>query len=200
MKNIRHLTKISDLSKEELLHIIEVSKDVKQNPSKYKKALEEKTLLMFFEKPSLRTRISFEVAMTQLGGHGIYYNISTSPLGIKENVHDTAKCISRYCNMILARVMKQETILELKRYADVPVINGLDDFAHPTQIISDLFTIQEKLKIGFNKLKLAYFGDLKNNVTYDIMRACAILDIECVISGPIAEDYEVEHRGKKFFF
>eukprot|EP01080_Neovahlkampfia_damariscottae_P011507 gene11507-4671_t len=191
---MKHLTKISDLTREEILQIIEQAKDVKENPSRYKTALEEKTLLMFFEKPSLRTRISFEVGMTQLGGHAIYYNISTSPLGIKENIHDTAKCISRYCDFILARVNRQETINDLKSFADVPVLNGLDDFAHPTQIISDMFTIKEKLKVEYDQLKLAYFGDLKNNVTYDIMRACAILGIQCSVSGPNINEYHVEKR------
>jgi ornithine carbamoyltransferase len=198
MNKLRHLTKISDLTKEELINIINHAKEIKSNPLKHRNSLENKSLLMFFEKPSLRTRISFEVAMTQMGGHGIYYNISTSPLGTKENVHDTAKCLSRFCDLIVARVHSRETILGLEKFSEIPVINALDDYAHPCQIICDFLTISEKKSKDFEKLTLSYFGDLKNNVTYDLMRACAILGVQCNVSGPNIQEYQIEHQGKIF--
>jgi carbamate kinase len=192
MKKVIHLTKISDFTKKEILEILEQSRDIKQNPEKYKTAMKDQTLLMLFEKPSLRTRVSFETGLTQMGGHAIYYDISTSPLGKKENFHDTAKCLSRYCDIIMARVMTRKEICELSKYSDIPVINGLDDFAHPCQIMADLLTIQEKKGTDLSKIKMAYVGDIRNNVTYDIMRAAAILGFELNVSGPKGKEYEVE--------
>ena len=101
---VRHLLKISDLSKEECEMIINKSIEIKNNPKKFNSALEGETLLMLFEKPSLRTRISFETGMQQLGGHAIFYSIKDSPLGKKENISDTAKVASRFVNLIAARV------------------------------------------------------------------------------------------------
>jgi len=141
---VRHLTKISDFSKAECEKIINKAIEIKKNPEKYDTSLKGETLLMVFEKPSLRTRISFEVGMQQLGGHAIFYSIRESPLGKKENIHDTAKTASRFVHLIAARVFKRHDIWDLAQYADVPVINMLDDFAHPCQMIGDFLTIKEK--------------------------------------------------------
>jgi ornithine carbamoyltransferase len=190
--SIFHLTKISDFTKEEILSVLKHAQEIKANPSKYSTAMKDKTLLMLFAKPSLRTRVSFEVGMTKMGGHGIYYDISTSPLGKKENFHDTAKCISRYCDIIMARVITRKEISELAKYSDIPVINALDDFAHPCQIMADLLTIQEKKGNDLSKIKMAYLGDIRNNVTYDIMRAAAVIGFELKVSGPKGPEYEIE--------
>ncbi len=179
---VRHLLKVSDFSKEECEKVINKSIEIKKNPKKYSSTLEGETLLMLFEKPSLRTRISFETGMQQLGGHAIFYSIKDSPLGKKENIHDTAKVASRFVNLIAARVFKRQDIWDLAKHSDVPVINMLDDFAHPCQILGDFQTIKEK-KNRLDNLKLSYFGDAYNNVTYDLMRICAIfgwrMDVAC---------------------
>ncbi|MBY8986660.1 MAG: ornithine carbamoyltransferase [Candidatus Lokiarchaeota archaeon] len=180
---LRHLTKISDLTKEECEKIINISIKIKANPGGFSDFLKGETLLMLFEKPSLRTRISFETGMHQLGGHAIFYSIKDSPLGKKENISDTAKVASRFVNIIAARVFKRQNIWDLAKYADVPVINMLDDFAHPCQILGDFQTIQEK-KGRLKNFKLAYFGDAHNNVTYDLMRMCAIFGLKLDIACP----------------
>ena len=188
---IKHLTKISDFNKEECEKIIEKSREIKADMAKYHDSLKNKVLLMIFEKPSLRTRVSFETGMTQLGGHAIFYSLKDSPLGKKENIHDTAKCASRYTDLISARVFKREQIWELAKYSDVPVINMLDDFAHPCQILCDFQTIKEK-KGRLEEIKLSYFGDAKNNVTYDLMRMSAMFGITMDVACPDNADYSPE--------
>lgn len=188
---VRHLLKVSDFSKEECEKVIDKSIEIKKNPKKYSSFLEGETLLMLFEKPSLRTRISFETGMQQLGGHAIFYSIKDSPLGKKENISDTAKVASRFVNIIAARVFKRQDIWDLAKYADVPVINMLDDFAHPCQILGDFQTIKEK-KSHLEKMKLSYFGDAYNNVTYDLMRMCAIFGWRMDIACPNSPEYSPE--------
>ncbi|MCP4760339.1 MAG: ornithine carbamoyltransferase, partial [archaeon] len=188
---MKHLTKVSDLSKEECVKIISKAIEIKTNMKKYSDSLKDKTLLMIFEKPSLRTRVSFEVGMTQLGGHAIFYSIKDSPLGKKENIHDTVKCASRYVDIIAARVFKRQDIWDLVKYSDVPIINMLDDFAHPCQILADFLTIKEK-KGNISNLKISYFGDAHNNVTYDLMRMCAIFGITMDVACPKGAEYSPE--------
>lgn len=190
---LRHLSKVTDLSKLESETIIEKAIELKKNPEKYHNILHNKTLLMIFEKPSLRTRVSFETGMNQLGGHAIFYSIKDSPLGKKENIHDTVKCASRYVDIIGARVFKRQDIQDLSKYSDVPVINMLDDFAHPCQILSDFQTIKEK-KGSFNNLKISYFGDAFNNVTYDLMRMAAMFGLEMDVACPLGSEYSPEQE------
>ena len=190
---IRHLLKISDLSKEEIENIIDKALEIKKEPHIFNSTLEGETLLMIFEKPSLRTRISFEVGMEQLGGHAIFYSIKDSPLGKKENIHDTAKAASRYVNIIAARLFKRHDMLDLAQHAEVPVINMLDDFAHPCQMMGDFLTIKEK-KGRLDNLKIAYFGDAYNNVTYDLMRIAAIFGLELDVACPAGSEYSPEQE------
>ncbi len=187
----RHLLKISDFTKEESEKIINKAIEIKANMEKYSTILKNKTLLMLFEKPSLRTRISFETGMEQLGGHAIFYSIKDSPLGKKENIYDTAKVASRFVDLIAARVFKREDIRELAKHSDVPVINMLDDFAHPCQILSDFQTIKEK-KNRLKTLKLSYFGDAHNNVTYDLMRMTAMFGLRMDVACPKGVEYSPE--------
>jgi ornithine carbamoyltransferase len=188
---VRNLLKISDLSKEECLKVIQKGIEIKKSPNRFSKILEGETLLMLFEKPSLRTRISFETGMQQLGGHAIFYSIKDSPLGVKENISDTAKVASRFVNIIAARVYKRQDIWELAKYADVPIINMLDDFAHPCQILGDFQTIKEK-KGDLKPKKMAYFGDAHNNVTYDLMRMCALFGWKMDVACPKDANYSPE--------
>jgi len=188
---VQHLTKISDLSKAECENIINKAIEIKKNPDKFDTTLKGETLLMIFEKPSLRTRISFEAGMQQLGGHAIFYSIKDSPLGKKENIHDTAKTASRFVNLIAARVFKRQDIWDLAKYADVPIINMLDDFAHPCQMIGDFLSIKEK-KGKLGDLKIAYFGDAYNNVTYDLMRIAAMFGLKLDVACPKGADFTPE--------
>jgi len=189
----KDLLNISDISKEEFLALIDKAIDMKKNPQDYLTAMKDKTLLMIFEKPSLRTRLSFEVAMTQLGGHAIFYSIKDSPLGKKESISDTAKTSSRFVDITMIRAKKQSDIRELAENSSVPVIDALSDYAHPCQIVADFQTMKEKGK-DLEKMKFAYLGNGNNNVTYDLMRACAMLGCTCYVGCPAEEEFNVEKK------
>lgn len=156
---------------------------IKKSREKYYAALKNKTMLMIFEKPSLRTRVSFEVGMTQLGGHAIYLDAKDAPLGEKESIEDTAKTASRYCDIIMARMFQHENIEKLAKNSTVPVINGLTNTFHPCQILSDLFTIYEKKK-KLKGIKLAFVGDSNNNVTHSLLEGCSIIGIDISVGSP----------------
>lgn len=179
----KDLLMISDYDQKWLNSVVMLADDLKKNPQNYKQHLAQKTLLMFFEKPSLRTRVSFEVGMTQMGGHAIYYDIATSPMGKKETIKDTAIVASRYADIMIARMFKSSDVHELAEHSTVPVINALDDLGHPTQIVADLLTIYEQ-KGSFKGLKFVYMGDCENNVTYSLMEGCVMLGMDVVIIGP----------------
>lgn len=180
------------LKAREIEKIMEAAEEMKENPDKYEKAMKNETLLMLFQKPSLRTRVSFEVGMTQLGGHAIYYPLdSKSTLSGKESIADFAQVASRYATVIMARVSTRKTVEELAQFATVPVINALDDWGHPCQILADFQTMREH---SHNKnlkgMKLSFMGDVRNNVTYDLMRGCAILGMDVAVCGPYDQGNE----------
>lgn len=190
---IRHLVTLADWNQQDIMALMEKAKDVKVNPQKYSNALSQKTLVMIFEKPSLRTHLSFEIGMTQLGGHGIYYNTGTSPLGKgKETIGDTIRVISRYADIVMARLFSHQTLIEMAKYATVPVINALTNFSHPCQILADLQTILEK-KGTLAGLKLAYFGDSNNNVTHSLLYGCAQVGMNIAIACPEDDAYAPNH-------
>ncbi len=180
---MKHFLDIGGLSKVELIGLLDLADKVKKNPAEYSKKLAGKSLLMMFEKPSLRTRVSFEVGMEQLGGHAIYYDLATSPMGKKESVADTAKTASRYVNAIMARLYSHAQLLELAETSSVPVINALTNFSHPCQVLADLQTAREK-KGKLEGQKWAYVGDANNNVTHSLMQACTLLGITLSIGCP----------------
>jgi ornithine carbamoyltransferase len=146
------------------------------------------SLLSFFDKPSLRTRMALEVGMQQLGGQAIFYSIGDSTLGEKETIEDTGRVVSRMCNGITARVHSRNAVRALASVCSVPVINALDDYAHPTQMLADLLTILEH-KGSWEGITMAYFGDLRNNITYDLMRTSALMGFNLHLAGqgPIEE-------------
>jgi len=187
----RNLHTITSFARSECLEIISKAKEIKVHPEKYYESMRNRTILMLFEKPSLRTRVSLESGMNQMGGHAIFYSIVDSPLGkMKENIHDTAKTASRYVDVIAARLYSRKDFEELAHHATVPVINLLDDYGHPCQILADLQTISEHRDITNGEiLKLAYFGDGKNNVTYDLMRLCALFGWHISIACPPHEEF-----------
>ncbi|MBU0756423.1 MAG: ornithine carbamoyltransferase [Nanoarchaeota archaeon] len=197
----RDLLKLPDLTSEELNSVIDLAIDIKKSPDKYSEKLSGKTLLMIFAKPSLRTRVSFETGMTKLGGHAIYYDISTSPMGKGETIHDTANCASRYVDIISARLFDHEDIVDLAQNSRVPVINMLTNMTHPCQIVADLMAIKEK-KGSFKGLKLAFMGDGNNNVTHSLIYGCAMVGIDITVASPEGEEYspskDVVKEAKKF--
>ncbi len=181
MKN--DVLSLEDFTKEKIRHLIDVAQDIMQGPSSYAWQLEGQTLLSIFEKPSLRTRISFEIAMKQLGGHTITIDSQATPMGKKESIEDTAKVAGRYVDIIMARLYRQSDLAKLAKNSRIPVINGLTDKYHPCQILSDLLTIKEK-KGKLEGLKLAYFGDANNNVTHCLLLGCALAGIDISVACP----------------
>ncbi|AKG91552.1 ornithine carbamoyltransferase [Geoglobus ahangari] len=180
---VKHLISISDLTRDEILDIIELAERLKDERSRgvFRDYLKNRSLAMVFELPSTRTRVSFEVAMTEMGGHALYLGWNDLPLGRGETIADTARVLSRYVSAIMARVRSHETVAELARHSDVPVINGLSNLEHPCQTLADLLTIKEK-KGGFD-IKLAWVGD-GNNVCNSMILASAILGFEMLVATP----------------
>ncbi len=177
---------IADLTKKEIIDLIELAVQLKEeliNNGENLPYLKNKTLTMIFEKPSLRTRVSFETAMTQLGGHAINLSPADIGIGVRESVMDIAKVISSMTNIIMARVFKHSMVKELANYSLVPVINGLSDLEHPCQILADLLTIYE-VKKKFAGLNISYFGDCENNVTHSLALASGILGMNFITASP----------------
>ncbi len=154
-----------------------------------------KTLAMIFEKPSTRTLVSFQVGMWQLGGHTVNLAPEYVQLGIRESISDVARTLSRYVDGIMVRTFSHENVIELAKYSSVPVINGLSDFSHPCQALSDIFTIKEKKSLKGSKI--AYIGD-GNNVCHSLMFICAKLGIDLVIATP--KGYEPKEEIVKLAF
>lgn len=166
--------------KENVQKILELARKIKK--SKEYKVLKNKNLALLFEKPSTRTRVSFEVGINQLGGNAIYLNRNELQIGRGETIADTAKVLSRYVDCIMYRAFKHENIIELAKYASVPVINGLDDLEHPCQIMADLLTIKEH-KGDFKNLNLSFVGD-GNNVCNSLLLGSAIVGMNIFVSCP----------------
>lgn len=163
---LKHFIDTQDYSKAELLDIIELTRLIKAADKQgcTPRLLADASLAMIFEEPSTRTRVSFEVAMTELGGHALYLKPGEIHLGVRESLYDTAQVLSRMCDVIMARTIKHETITNLANYAAVPVINGLTDYNHPTQVVCDLLTMLEN-KPGGKKLEdinVTFIGDATN--------------------------------------
>ena len=191
----KDLISIVDI-KNELEEIIDLGLEMKrrQRISEVYEPLKDKSMAMIFEKPSTRTRVSFEVAMTQLGGHALYLSPRDMQLGRGETIADTAKVLSRYVDAIVYRAYKHENMVELAENATVPVINALDDIEHPCQIVADLMTIKEK-KGGFRGLKLVYVGD-GNNVANSLMLGAAIVGMDFYIACPEGFEPRAEIIGQ----
>lgn len=173
---------VFDLSIEEIESLFELALKVKANPDEYEKALPEMTMAMIFEKPSLRTRVSFEAGMTQLGGHAIYLGPNDISLGKRESVPDIARTLDRMVDIIMARTFAHESVTTLAEYASVPVINGLSDLHHPCQALADYLTIMEK-KGSLRGLKLAFVGD-GNNVAHSLLECGARTGVSVTIVCP----------------
>lgn len=177
---MKHLLSIADLDSQEIHSLIRSAIELKQGGRK--QPLEGRTLALIFEKPSLRTRVSFDVAMYQLGGHALYLSPAEVGLGEREPISDVARVLSRYVDGIVARTFSHKSIETLAQYATVPVINGLSDAEHPCQVLADLLTIYEK-KGDLAGLIVSYIGDA-NNVTNSLLLACSLLSIDFRIASP----------------
>ncbi len=176
---MNHFPEVTSFTPEQLQKVLNLAADVKQNPAKYTDALKQKTLVMWFEKSSVRTRLSFETGMTQLGGHAIYMDVRTSH-GSKAKLHDEIKVASRYADIIMARVYDHQTIEDMISSSEVPVINGLCNLYHPCQAVTDALTIYEF--VG-QQATVAYIGD-GNNVCNSLINTCQMLGMKIHVATP----------------
>ncbi len=193
----RDLLSIYDLTSEEIEVILQKAGEIKEMhlKGKHYRPLEGKSLAMIFEKPSTRTRVSFEVGMYQLGGNAFFLNPQDTQLGRGETIADTARVLSRYVDGIMIRTFAQERVQDMARFASVPVINGLSDLLHPCQILSDIFTIWEK-RGEYRGLKVAYVGD-GNNVANSWINGALRLGFDLWLACPpgYESDQEILSRA-----
>lgn len=184
---LRHFLDTQDFSKQELLALIELTKEIKRadKDGATPRLLQDASLAMIFEEPSTRTRISFEVAMAELGGHALYLKPGEIHLGVRESIYDTARVISRMVDGIMIRALKHDTVLQVAQAATVPVINGLTDYNHPTQVVCDVFTMLEHAPDGKNleDLRVTFIGDA-TNVLSSLMHICTRLGMHFTHAAP----------------
>jgi ornithine carbamoyltransferase len=180
----RSFIDLSDFERFELRQVLDAGHELKrkQKRGESHELLKGKSLAMIFMKSSTRTRVSFEVGMTQLGGHALYLESGGTQLGRGETIGDTALVLSRYCDVIMARVFAHSDVADLAKYATVPVINGLSDLLHPCQIMADMMTIEEH-RGSLEGQKIVYMGD-SNNVSNSIMQGCTIMGMNVTIGSP----------------
>ena len=177
-----NLISIADLSREDILRLIQSAEAFRARRGRHGQPLEGKSLAMIFEKPSTRTRVSLEVAAWELGGHPLYLSANELQLGRGETIADTARVLSRYVHGITARVHSHGTVLQLAEHASVPVINALSDWEHPLQILADLQTMSQNFQ-ALDGLQIGWIGD-GNNVCNSLILASAILRMEITVASP----------------
>jgi ornithine carbamoyltransferase len=173
---------IHDLTLYEFHEILDLAREMKKNPNRFRQRLKNKVLAMIFQKPSLRTRVSFEVGMLELGGEAIYLAPADIQAGTRETFFDIGKNLERWVDGIMIRTFAHENVIELARAASIPVINGLSDLLHPCQAMADVFTLREK-KGNLAGLKLAYVGD-GNNVCHSLLFAGAKAGMTVAVATP----------------
>jgi len=185
---MRHLLSAGDLSHDDVLRLFRVAAELKQQlkAGRHSSALAGRTLALIFEKPSLRTRVTFEVGLIQLGGRGVYLSSGEIGMGSRESVPDVARNLSRWVDGIVARVYSHATVEGLARHANIPVINGLSDLEHPCQAVADFFTLWER-GIDFATARFAWIGD-GNNVCHSLMLLGGLLGCTMVICCPEGHD------------
>jgi ornithine carbamoyltransferase len=188
---MKHILSDWDITPAQVKTILETSAIIKSNPEKYSKALDGKTLIMLFELASLRTRISFEAGMTQLGGHAIMYSVENQGFSRSETLKDGVAVLCRYGDILMARVLKQEAMDDIGEAASVPVINGMTEKYHPCQTLADLLTIHEK-KGALDRLKISYVGDGGCNTAASTIIGCAGQGMDVTIVCPEYPEYSPE--------
>jgi len=194
----RHFISLAEHSPQQIKDYLDLARHIKLSPAAFGDACEGKTLAMIFQKPSLRTRVSFQTGIYQLGGTGIFLGPTDIQLHRGETIADTTRVLSRYVDGIMARVFAHSDVVELAEHGSVPVINGLSDLLHPCQVLADLLTIQEK-KSQLSGLKLAYIGD-GNNMAHSLMVGCALTGISVAIGHPTgyAPDPDITRQTEAF--
>lgn len=187
---MRHFLTLNDFSKDEILQMLNLAFEIKKEAKarNFRPYLKDQKLAMIFEKSSTRTRVSFDVGMNELGGHALFLSSRDIQLGRGEPIKDTARVISRMCDLIMARVNRHETLMELAEFSRVPVINGLSDKFHPVQLMADLMTIVE-CGIEIPKIKAAYVGD-GNNMAHSWLMLASKLGFELRVATPVG--YEAD--------
>jgi ornithine carbamoyltransferase len=178
----RHLISLKDYSREDLEEIFALSDRLKAEPGAFREALRGRCLAMIFQKPSTRTRVSFEVGMFQLGGTALYLGANDIQLHRGETIADTARVLSQYVDAIMARVFAHQDIIDLAKHASVPVVNGLSDLLHPCQVLADYYTLRER-RGRLDGLKLAWVGD-GNNVCHELALGAVKLGVSMSIATP----------------
>jgi ornithine carbamoyltransferase len=178
----KDLLSIHDLTPAEFQAILDLADAVKATPQRYARALERRTLAMIFEKPSLRTRVTFEAGMTQMGGHAIYLAPSDIQLGSRESIPDVARNLERMVDLIMARTFRHETVVQLAQHSRIPVINALSDYSHPCQALADFQTLRETHK-DLRRVRLCYVGD-GNNVCHSLLFAAAKCGATLTVACP----------------
>jgi ornithine carbamoyltransferase len=173
---------LADLSRKEFLALLDLAADIKVHPGRYRDLLSGCGLAMIFEKPSLRTRVTFDVAMQEMGGHAVFLDFTESPLGEREDIVDVARNLERWMDAIVARTFEHASIELLARSCSVPVINGLSDASHPCQAVADFLTLRETFD-EFPRIKLAYVGD-GNNTLHSLLEAGAHAGIAMSVATP----------------
>jgi ornithine carbamoyltransferase len=178
----RDFLSVLDFTTDEILESFEIARKMKANRREFADALKGQALALIFEKPSLRTRTTFDIGIQQLGGYSLYLSPAEISLGKRESIHDVAKNLERMVQGIMIRTFGHEIVLGMAKHAKVPIINGLTDYSHPCQAMADFLTIQE-VKGKFDGLKLTYVGD-GNNVAHSLMDAGARLGVNVTITCP----------------
>ncbi|MCX6545370.1 MAG: ornithine carbamoyltransferase [Acidobacteria bacterium] len=187
---VKDFLTIRDFDSTELVHLLDLARDIKADPGRFAESLKGKTLALIFEKPSLRTRVSFDVGIQQLGGYSVYLSPAEINLGKRESIYDVAKNLERMVQGIMIRTFGHDIVDKMAEYASIPIINGLTDFSHPCQAMADFLTITE-IKGSLAGLKLAYVGD-GNNVSNSLMFAAARFGVHIAIGAPAG--YQPTHE------
>ncbi|MBQ9273817.1 MAG: ornithine carbamoyltransferase [Succinivibrio sp.] len=194
---MRHLLTGFEFDRDEYQQILERASDMKREPAKYAAALKGRSGAIMFEKPSLRTRTTFELAFYRLGGHGVYLDLQNGELGKRESIGDYARNLCRWVDSLVGRVYAQSTLEELATYGSVPVINALSDLYHPAQVMADYLTVREHLG-KIEGVTLAYLGD-GNNVTNSLLVAGAILgvNVRCICPQGSGPDVQIFNKARE---
>jgi ornithine carbamoyltransferase len=182
MSKLSQLLCLAELERTQLSDILNLAVKIKGNPAQYSTALVGKSIALLFEKPSLRTRVSFDVGINKLGGHSVYLDLQNGAMGVRESVQDFGSNLACWTDAIVARVFSQKTLLELAHSSKKPVINALSDLYHPCQALADLLTLQEQFG-ELSNVHLAFVGD-GNNVCHSLMLGAAIMGMDLTVITP----------------
>ena len=182
MSKLTQLLCLAELDQTQLKALLELALNIKQNPQDYQQALKGRSIALLFEKPSLRTRVSFDVGIYKLGGHSVYLDLQNGAMGVRESVEDFGSNLACWTDAIVARVYSQKTLVQLALSSKKPVINALSDLYHPCQALADLLTLKEQYG-DLSKVHLAFVGD-GNNVCHSLMLGAAIMGMDLTVVTP----------------